>query len=250
VKYRNPSPAVWLTGIVVSLVVVVFVFTAKGISANADGYTPTSDQFNVENAFGGFVLDRISNPPRMKYDWSSEIFILRETPGPRGATYYKLDTGQNVLAETVSGSFILFTKLYPGGAPTTRVGSAGILERRPISASDAYAHIYRVEEKLNERLRRDIRFVLDWDQLSSDSSYRIAATDVSQIAGLALLELSEDEDLVRLIRRKIKEIHVVASEQPGVILGNGLLIVRFERSGDLQGRYSSHRTAIAIKQKL
>lgn len=233
-----------------ALVFGALLLCAPASAVKGDGYTPSADQYDIEGAFGGFILDRLSSPPRMKYEWSSEIFVLRETPGPRGGAFYKLDTGQNVLAETTSGSFILFTKKYPKGVPATWIGSAGKLRRPYLSVSDAYAQVYRIEERLNERLRRDVRFIIDWDKMSSDAQYRVGATDVAQISGRALLDLAEDPDLLKLIRKKIKQVHVVAAPAPGVVLDGSKIIVSYHGKGGVLGRYSSQRTALALKQKL
>lgn len=230
--------------------VAVLLLSGPVNAAKSDGYVPSADQYNIEGAFGGFILDRVSNPPRMKYEWSSEIFVLRETPGPRGGTYYKLDTGQNVLAETTSGSFILFTKKYPRGVPATWIGSVDKLRRPYLSVSDAFAQVYRIEERLNERMRRDIRFIIDWDKMSSDAQYRIGATDVAQISGRALLDLADDPELLKLIRKKIKKIRVVEGAAPGVAVDGSSVVVRFHGKGGVLGRYSSQRTALALKQKL
>lgn len=215
-----------------------------------DGYEPSSEHYNVEGSFGGFTIDRISHPPRMKYDWSSEIFVLSETPGPRGATFYKLDTGQNVLAETSSGSFILYTKIFPQGVPTTWTQSVGRLHRPSVDLAESQAQIYRVEERLNDKLRREIRFVLDWDRLSDDVRFRINATDVAQIAGVALLELIEDPEMAKLIRKQISEIRIVEAKQTAISLNDETLFINFVGTKGVMGRYSSHQTALVIKGKL
>lgn len=218
--------------------------------ARADGYVPTIDRYNVEGALGGFVLDRVSYPARMKFDWSSEIFVLRETPGPRGDTFYKADTGQNILNETSTGGLILYTKRYPRGVPANWIGAGEPLKRPEISQFEAFVHIRRVEKRLSDMLGKPLPIAIDWARARDSLAYRINAADTAQVTGAALIDLAGDQELRKRLRAEVDKVNVIDGDTPGVGLQNRVLTGRFRLKDGLLGRYSSYRTAAAVQHLL
>ncbi|HEY9235610.1 MAG TPA: DUF4908 domain-containing protein, partial [Phenylobacterium sp.] len=75
----------------------------------------------------GFVLDRSTSRPLLKFDAAYEIYALQAQAAPRGDIIYKNDLGQPVLRATRLGGVILFTSSRPGGSAAALSGQASPL---------------------------------------------------------------------------------------------------------------------------
>ena len=65
----------------------------------------------------GFTLDVTGARPLLRFDRSTEIWVLRPTPAPRGDIIYRNDNGDQVLRVTPDGGVTLYTTAAPQGRP-------------------------------------------------------------------------------------------------------------------------------------
>ncbi|HWW27986.1 MAG TPA: DUF4908 domain-containing protein, partial [Caulobacter sp.] len=57
-----------------------------------------------------FILDRAAPQPLLKFENSSEVWVLSPQPAPRGDTIYKNELGEPVLRASKLGGMTLFTR--------------------------------------------------------------------------------------------------------------------------------------------
>ena len=71
----------------------------------------------------GFTLDVTGARPLLRFDRSTEIWVLRPTPAPRGDIIYRNDNGDQVLRVTADGGLTLYTTTAPQGSPVSQAGA-------------------------------------------------------------------------------------------------------------------------------
>jgi hypothetical protein len=69
-----------------------------------------------------FTLDRTQPRPLLKFENSSEVWVLQAQPAPRGDTIYKNELGETVLRATRLGGVTLFTEHRPSGEAVALAG--------------------------------------------------------------------------------------------------------------------------------
>ncbi|HWU78503.1 MAG TPA: DUF4908 domain-containing protein, partial [Caulobacter sp.] len=82
----------------------------------------------VSEAGGGFIFDQAAPQPLMKFDNSTEIWVLSPQPASRGDVIYRNDLGEPVLRVTKLGGMILFTDDAPMGAAAALSGRASSIQ--------------------------------------------------------------------------------------------------------------------------
>ena len=88
----------------------------------------------VSEAGGGFIFDQAAPQPLMKFDNSTEIWVLSPQPASRGDVIYRNDLGEPVLRVTKLGGMILFTDDAPMGAAAALSGRASSIQPPAIMA--------------------------------------------------------------------------------------------------------------------
>jgi hypothetical protein len=83
----------------------------------------------------GFVLDVTGSRPLLRFDRSTEIWVLRPAPAPRGDIVYRNDNGDQVLRVTADGGMTLYTTAAPQGSPVSPSGEAAPLLAPALTAS-------------------------------------------------------------------------------------------------------------------
>ena len=78
----------------------------------------------------GFVLDRSSRTPLLRFDGSSEVWVLHPAPGPRGDVIYKDDLGRQVVRASRLGGLTVFTADQPAGMPAALFQRFALQSRR------------------------------------------------------------------------------------------------------------------------
>ena len=78
-----------------------------------------------------FILDRAAPQPLLKFENSSEIWVLSPQPAPRGDTIYKNELGEPVLRASKLGGMTLFTRERPGGDAAALMGKASSIQPPP-----------------------------------------------------------------------------------------------------------------------
>lgn len=88
-----------------------------------------------------FVLDQTGSRPMLRYEGSSEIWVLRPAAGVRGDIYYRNDVGEVVLRATRLGGLTLYTASSPGGMACALDRAAQPLRMRQHDVRTLFRHL-------------------------------------------------------------------------------------------------------------
>lgn len=197
--------------------------------------TPPPVARYVSETGEGFILDRSTGRPLLKFESSYEVWALQPEVGPRGDINYKNDLGQLILRATKLGGFTLFTRKRPSGAAAEVTGAAAALRLKPVSPLALYQLLRLSSGRASKAAGRVIGFEAD---ASPASSPLIA--DASVIASEAVVRLSQTPK-GRVQLEKIGKVVIVEGARPTVVLKNGVLLIVVTPGQGLAGRPSSER---------
>lgn len=183
----------------------------------------------------GFILDRSSGKPLLKFESSFEVWVLQPEVGPRGDINYKNDLGQLILRATKVGGFTLFTRKRPNGAAAEVAGPVQPLRLKPVSPLALYQLLRIASGRASKAAGRTIAFEAD---ASPASSALIA--DASLVASEAIIRLAQSPNSQAQLGR-INKVVVVEGARPSVVLKNGVLLIVVAPGDGLAGRPSSER---------
>lgn len=189
----------------------------------------------VSESGQAFVLDRSGNRTLLRFEQSTETWVLRPTPAPRGDIIYRNDNGDQILRVTPDGGMTLYTTTTPRGAPVSLSGSADGLTPPTLSPVQLWNYIVRQSDRASRALGRLV--VVDVD--IQPGSEAIAA-DALSTATDAILRMARSDNLDRqaaLIRR----IVITDEGRPGVTFQRGSLRIGIDAEAGFAGRPSSAR---------
>lgn len=183
----------------------------------------------------GFILDRSSGKPLLKFETSAEVWALQPEVGPRGDINYKNDLGQLILRATKLGGFTLFTRKRPSGSAAEVAGVAPALRLKPVSPIALYQFMRAASARSSKAAGRVIAFEADATPASS-----ALIADATFIASEAVVRLSSTPK-GRVQLEKIGKVVIVEGARPNVVLKNGVLLIVVTPDQGLAGRPSSDR---------
>lgn len=105
-----------------------------------------------------FILDKSTGTPLLKYEGSTEVWVLRASPAPRGDIIFRNDLGQPVLRATRLGGVTLFAASHPAGTPAAVAGAAGSLRLQAMSPSSLLRRMAQASLQASRAAGRLISF--------------------------------------------------------------------------------------------
>ena len=187
-----------------------------------------------------FILDRAAPQPLMKFENSSEVWVLSPQAAPRGDTIYKNDQGEAVLRATRLGGMTVFTERQPDGAAAALVGETSPLKLIRIGPAELIQHIRIAGIRAGRAAQRQINIEFAAD---SDSASLIA--DAATAFSEAVIRIAARDD-GRKILGSFGKIRIEAAKKPSVKLTDKkVLEIHVTPSMGLAGRPSSERIAYA-----
>jgi hypothetical protein len=211
-----------------------FLFPDKPTESQRRAPPPPVARYVTETG-EGFILDRSSGKPLLKFERSFEVWVLRPEVGPRGDINYKNDLGQLILRATKVGGFTLFTRKRPNGAAAEVAGPVEPLRLKPVSPLDLYRIMRIASGRASKAAGRTIAFEADATPATS-----ALIADASLVASEAIVRLAQSPDSQRQLGR-INKVVVVEGARPTVVLKNGVLLIVVAPGQGLAGRPSSER---------
>lgn len=182
-----------------------------------------------------FILDTSGPRPLLRFERSTEVWVLRPTPAPRGDIIYRNDNGDQVLRVTPDGGMTLYTTTAPQGAPVSRAGDAPGLARATLNGAQLVEYFMRQSYRASQAAGRLI--VIDVD--IQPGSEALAADAVSSAAD-AIVRMARSSNLRGQVDR-VRRVVVVDQGRAGVSLAQGTLRIVLDREAGLAGRPSSAR---------
>lgn len=198
----------------------------------------------------GFVLDRSSPQPLLRFDDSPEIWVLSAQPAPRGDVIYKNDVGEPMLRATRLGGMTLFTLAHPGGAAASLVGEAPAL--RPITILTPNALLQRLAQASAHASRAAQRLVVfDAPDVSPQTASLVA--DAATVTAEAIEAIAHDPASRAQLNRVSKVLLVPGHKAQASLVQGVLTVVIVPRAAgaprdQILSRPSSRRIAVALKR--
>lgn len=184
----------------------------------------------------GFTLDVTGSRPLLRFDRSTEIWVLRPTPAPRGDIIYRNDNGDQVLRVTADGGLTLYTTTAPQGSPVSQSGEAAPLVAPGLTAVQMWNYIVRQSDRASRSLGRLV--VVDVDiQPGSEA----VAADALSTAVDAIARMARSPNLRGAVDR-VRRIEVVDQGRTSQsAFQRGTLRIVIEPHAGVAGRPSSAR---------
>lgn len=200
---------------------------------------PDSGRY-VSETGQGFILDRSSNGTLMRFDRSTEVWVLRPSPAPRGDVIFRNDAGDQVLRVTPNGGITLYTTSAPQGSPVSMAGPAPELLAPTLTAFQLMDFILRQSDRATQAVGELV--VVDMDiQPGSES----VATDALSTAVDAIVRMARSPSL----RRDVSRVRMIVITDVGprqVSFSRGTLRIVIDADAGFAGRPSSARIVRVI----
>ena len=184
-----------------------------------------------------FILDRAAPQPLMKFENSSEVWVLSPQPAPRGDTIYKNELGEPVLRASKLGGMTLFTRERPGGDAAALTGRASSIQPPPfISVNALFQRLVQASARASRAAQHRVSFETVDDATPATS---VLVADTATVTAEAFERMARDGD--RNLLTRVTRVLLAEGHKPGAALKGGDLTVTYAPGKGLSGRPSSKR---------
>jgi hypothetical protein len=191
-----------------------------------------------------FVLDQSSGTPLLKFEGSSEVWVLRAAPAPRGDIIFRNDLGQPVLRATRLGGLTLFAPNRPGGTPAAMAGAAGSLRLQATSAQALLRRMAAASLQVSRAAGRLIPFDARDVTPGSEAIY----ADAAGVTAVALIQLTQRKNGKRTLSY-LKRVEFRPGGRAEAVRAQDTLRITVNPQHGLAGRPSSVRVSTAAMSK-
>jgi hypothetical protein len=191
----------------------------------------------VSETGDGFILDRAAPQPLLKFDNSSEVWVLSAQAAPRGDTIYKNELGELVLRASKLGGMTLFTAERPGGDAAALTGrAASIQPPAMLSVNVLFQRLVQANARASRAAQHRIAFETVDDATPATS---VLVADTATVTAEAFEKMARDGD--RSLLNRVVRVLLAKGHKPGATLKGGDLTVTYAPNKGLAGRPSSAR---------
>lgn len=197
----------------------------------------------------GFVLDRTSELPKLRFDGTEEILVLNMRFAAGNLRQLVRDDGEVVLSVSGFGGMTLYTSATHGGIPVARDNvRAGplISPAPPIGAIRNIAGAIMAE--LRRETGRDIIFEANWDLAAPNASARSLLHDAIRNAGTALLLMARTSYGRTAIMNRLRVVRFVQGQLANSYGQGDMFVVEFNVGRGIAGRPSSFYIQRQLRQ--
>ena len=191
----------------------------------------------VSETGDAFILDRGAPQPLMKFENSSEVWVLSAEAAPRGDIIYKNEMGEPVLRASKLGGMTLFTTERPGGDAAALTGRASSIQPPTVlSVSALFQRLIQASGRASRAAEHRVLFKTV-DDATPETSVLVA--DTATVTAEAFERMARNGDRSQLNR--VTRVLLAEGRKPGVSLKGGDLTVTYAPGKGLSGRPSSKR---------
>lgn len=184
-----------------------------------------------------FILDRAAPQPLMKFENSSEVWVLSSQPAPRGDTIYKNELGEPMLRASKLGGMTLFTRERPGGDAAALMGKASSIQPPSfISVNVLFQRLVQASARASRAAQHRVSFETVDDATPATS---VLVADTATVTAEAFERMARDGD--RNLLARVTRVLLAEGHKPGANLKGGDLTVTYAPGKGLSGRPSSKR---------
>jgi Domain of unknown function (DUF4908) len=204
------------------------------------GRAPAVARYEMDSG-GGFVLDRSSAHPLIRFDDDPEVWSLTVSRGPRGDLIYWNDLRQPLLRVTKFGGVTLYTARRPEGSAASMSGPAQPIRLRSVGVLGLTRVLFEASARSTHAAQHLIAFVAPNADPGNDGLIADAALVTSEaMAGLA----GRPEG--RVLMARVTRVLLHTGREPAAWTRDGVLIVSITPADGLAGRPSSLRIQQAL----
>ena len=193
--------------------------------------------FDLAGAGGNYLL---------RFRGSQEVFVLYADHGSLGGRILKYDSGETALNIAGWGGMTLYTDNAPQGLPAVRTGDAATPVPQPISIQDMQSAAGEEAEHLGYVRRINVQFVVDWNALGDNPSWRAIAFDAMENAARGIERFCIGGAQHDAFARRVSAVTITPSSHPTLGLNGRTLIVTYNPGMGFAGRASSRAIARAL----
>lgn len=181
---------------------------------------------------------------------AAEIYVLTPTRGPRGDLIYKTVSGEALLRIASYGGATVF---WPG-EKEGRAASKSYGEEKSLHVAFATPEIAdrrarRATAAVSALTGAPILFEID-DPATDETAGAAVLADAVVLAAKGVAEVASDPTGARVVAGRLKAVHFVPAEKPGLALNEKVLEVRYNPALDLAGRPSSAAVRQFLEESL
>jgi hypothetical protein len=215
-------------------------FGSHGDTANRSTTPPVARY--IPDSGENFILDRSTSPPLMRFEDSSEIWVLQPQPGPRGDVIYRNDMGEPMLRATRLGGLTLFTPSHPDGAAAAYEGEAAAIHPFAILSPGALLQrLAQASARASHAVQRLV--VFDAPDVTPDSATLVA--DAATIAAEAVGDLARRGGAFHGLSR-LSRVLLIPGHKPAASMKDNVLQIVVSPKQGVAGRPSSRRITVAL----
>lgn len=231
------------------LVLCVALLSAGAMTSRAvDREPPRIARYASEFARVSFVLDLSSEVPKIKFDNSDEIFVLRWQPAAGGDRILIRDDNEIVLRISGLGGVTLFTPENGRGVPVAPVGGAQPL----IAATPSIGLVRDIAGRIMLQLRaetgKEIAFEANWSQVAGDRVATGVLYDAIRNSGTALFQVVRTGPGRAAVIARLNRVRFMLSGGAGIFMQGDMLVITIGVGQGLAGRPSSAAIARQLRQ--
>lgn len=214
----------------------------KAFTAHLLGHGRAPEVARYEmNSGGGFVLDRSTSHPMIRFDDDPEVWSLTVSRGPRGDLIYWDDLRQPLLRITKFGGVTLYTARRPEGAAASMSGPAQPIRLRSVGVLGLARALFEASSRSTHAAQHLVAYEAPNANPGNDGLIANSALVTSE----AMVGLAGRPGGRALISR-IFRVYLHAGHQPGAWVRDGALVVTVAPAEGLAGRPSSLRIQQAL----
>ncbi len=195
---------------------------------------------------GDFTLKPYNGRYLLRFENSSESFVLSMEHSSLGAKILKYDTGTVAIRVSVWGGMTLYTQDAPQGMPATRTGDAPPPADAEVSEPELQTAMGDETSHMGYVQKVTLKFAADPAVMTADPETRGRAFDALTNAALGIERFLANTAARLALTRRVNTVKVTEGARPTVMIAGQTLLVSFVPGEGHEG----HASSLAITQEL
>jgi len=241
---RNQRQA--CAAVAITTLIVTISATLPGPRAAEPGPPLRIGHYSTRDGLAGFVLDRLGETVKVRFDGSEEIFALSKEPAPLGALSLRDDNGGYVLRITTRGGITLFRPGVRDGADVIRDQDAEPLAIPVATKLQAADKATALGRQLSRAVRMPLVIKLEAPSLADNSEAWATMADAVAVVGVVLKGTAADTLGLEAVATNMERVVIRDTGHISVALDGRTLVVEIDADSPIVGRPSSRRMAAKI----